>query len=183
MKGNKMLIQGTVLEVTNPDYQNNFGVQYQNITIQTVQGQIQGRIGTKKPYTVQDIGQQGQWDCEQAQNKQGSYNKFKKHYDNPYQGQQATQQGTGGTNSKPRDYDAENRGKVRTQFIKAAIIAGTLKCQSYEDVLTLTEFAMYGIDPSKAPEPHPDITEPQYNANPNYVGDNPTPPKDDDIPF
>ena len=35
-----------------------------------------------------------------------------------------------------------------------------------------------GIEPSNAPEPHPSI-----QANPDYVGDDPPPPKDDSIPF
>ncbi|GAI30155.1 unnamed protein product, partial [marine sediment metagenome] len=131
-------------------------VQYQNITVQTVQGPVEGRIGTKKPYTDQDLNQQGQWDCETASSSKGTYNKFKKHYDKPYQGQSTSQntqpspqQAAQGTNSPPRDYDAENRGKVRTQFIKAAIISGDLRCRSFADVLTLTEFAMTGIDPNQ----------------------------------
>ncbi len=93
-----MLVQGQIIAITPPDYTNNFGVQYQNITVQTVQGPVEGRIGTKKPYTAQNINQQGQWDCEAASNNQGTYNKFKKHYDKPYQGQQGTQQAPQTTN-------------------------------------------------------------------------------------
>jgi len=78
-----MLIKGTISVVNPPDYADNYGNQYQNITVDTIQGQITGRIGCKKSYTNADIGQQGQWDTEQATSPQGPYNKFKKHYDTP----------------------------------------------------------------------------------------------------
>jgi len=81
-----MLINGTLSGVRPPNFTNRHGVQYQDIQITNVQGQkIVGQIGCKAPYTEQNIGEQGQWDLEQATNSKGNpYNKLKKHYDTPY---------------------------------------------------------------------------------------------------
>ena len=87
-----MLISGTISQVTPPDYTNQFNVQYQNITIQTSNGPVQGRVGKKQPYTQADLNTADQWDMETATANGKSYNKLKKHYDQPYQGQQAPQQ-------------------------------------------------------------------------------------------
>lgn len=50
---------------------------------------------------------------------------------------------------QPRDYDAENRGKCRTQFVKAAIISGQIIIgpNHTEDIVWWTEFAMTGQVP------------------------------------
>lgn len=163
-----------------PNFSDRWGNQYQEVTVQTAQGEITGQKASKKALDESDIGLEIEWNCEVKQDKRKQdYNKFTKLQDPQYSSQdspQSPQHARQGTKApQARDYDAENRGKVRTQFIKAAIIAGTLKCKCYDDVLTLTEFAMTGIDPTKA--------KPQYQANPKYVGDNPPKPKDDDIPF
>ena len=165
-----MLIQGPIIAITPPDYTNQFGVQYQNITIQTVQGPVEGRIGTKKPYTEQDINQQGQWDCEISSNNQGAYNKFKKHFNKPYQGQvapqnpqQAPSQPAQGTNyqqpatqgKKEPDWDAIAEGKVR-HGILCAMLQGGISVD-YPEVLRHTVFVMTGIDPDSVPDPHPSI--------------------------
>lgn len=83
-----MIISGTIQQVSPPDYTDKYSNQYQNITVNTPQGMVTGRIAAKNPYALQDIGKQGQWDIEQASNLQGQYNKLKKHYDQPYQGGQ-----------------------------------------------------------------------------------------------
>ena len=190
-----MLVQGQIIAIDPPNYQDQWGNKYQNIVVRTVSGDVTGRIATKKPYTAHNLNQNGQFDCEEAQNNQGTYYKFKKHYDTPYQQrgqsapqntQQAPPQPAQATNApynapqvKQRDYDAENRGKCRTQFIKAGIASNQLKCQTLQDILNWTEFAMLGIDPSKVPNPDPSI-----QNNPNYVGDEPDRiPDDSDIPF
>jgi hypothetical protein len=145
-----MIVQGQITAVAPPDYSNKYGVQYQNITINTpTAGAITGRIGTKTPFSQQDIGQQIQLECEQAQKNDGSpYNKFKRYNPDYQQGQQTQAQP-----QQKRDYNAENRGKCRTQFIKAAIIAGKINCTSYNDVIELTEFAMTGIIPPNSRQP------------------------------
>lgn len=54
--------------------------------------------------------------------------------------------------TRPRDYDAENRGKCRTQFIKAAIASGQIVLNSENivgDIISWTEFAMTGIVPQQ----------------------------------
>lgn len=174
------LIQGEIIAIMPPNFSDNWGNQYQDVTVRTAQGDISGQKASKQALTENDIGAQVEWNCEVKQDRRGqNYNKFTKPQDPQYASQgRATrpQQARQGTNApQARDYDAENRGKVRTQFIKAAIIAGTLKCKCYDDILTLTDFAMTGIDPAKA--------KPQYRPNPNYVGDDPPPPVDDDIPY
>ena len=171
------LVQGEIVAIMPPNFTDNWGNQYQDVTVRTAQGDISGQKASKQVLTENDIGAQVSWNCEPKQNSRGqNYNKFTKPQDSQYApqgGVTRTQQARGGTNApKARDYDAENRGKIRTQFVKAAIIAGTLKCQCFGDVLTLTEFAMTGIDPAKS----------QSNTNPNYVGANPPPPEGD-IPF
>lgn len=49
----------------------------------------------------------------------------------------------------PRDYDAENRGKIRTQFVKAAIISGQIIIgpNHMEDMNYWTEYVMTGVAP------------------------------------
>lgn len=131
-------------------------------TLSSFQGNYQG-----KPY----VGYSGFWNS----NAQTNQNTPSQPQQAPSQPAQATNyQQPAPTQGKQRDYDAENRGKVRTQFIKAAIISGDLRCRSFADVLTLTEFAMTGIDLN---------VQQQTNANPEYVGDDPPPPTNDDIPF
>lgn len=86
-----MIINGTIKQVFPPDYTDpKWHNQYQNIVVDTVSGDMTGRIGCKKPYTQQDIGSQGQWECVQDTNAQGAYNKFKKY--NPQYPDQATPQ-------------------------------------------------------------------------------------------
>lgn len=170
------LIQGQITAIMPPNFTDQWGNKYQDVTVQTAQGDISGQKASKTALTQQDIGTQIEWNLEVKQNTRNqNYNKFTKPQDPQYGSQgssQRPQQARQRTNApQARDYDAENRGKVRTQFIKAAIIAGTLKCQSFEDVLNLTKFAMTGIDPAKS----------QYQANPEY-SDNPSEPEGD-IPF
>lgn len=66
------------------------------------------------------------------------------------QPQQGQQQPTQRPNApQPRDYDAENRGKIRTQFVKAAIISGQIVIgpNLTEDMNYWTEYAMTGQVP------------------------------------
>ena len=116
-----MLVQGPIISIEPPDYTDDYGNHYQNIVVRTVSGDIKGRIGTKKPYTEQNLQQQGQWDCEAKEGGQGLYNKFKKHYDKPYQGQQAPSQPAQATNEqqsapqgkKEPDWDAKDLRMAR----------------------------------------------------------------------
>lgn len=80
----------------------------------------------------------------------------------PPQPQQGVQQPAQATktpqaqNNTP-DWDAIAEGKVRTQFIKAGIISKQLKCETLQDILSWTTFAMTGVDPDTVPNPHLDI--------------------------
>lgn len=132
------------------------------MTLQTAEGQITGEIGAKSG--TYPMNPNDQITVEINNTTHGA--KFKKVNPQYAQGDSQSgysgpQQAAGGTSSGGRDYDAENRGKCRTQFIKAAIIGGGLNCRSFEEVLILTEFAMTGIPPQT-----------QQTA-----------PPDDDIPF
>ena len=120
-----MLIQGTIVGVEAPDYTDpKYHNQYQNITISTAQGTVEGRIGTKTPYTKADIGKPGKWDSEPGTNSQGPYNQFKKHYDKPYQQQGQQRQPAVQPQGQKPDWDAIALGKVRHGIVCAFIQAG-----------------------------------------------------------
>lgn len=132
------------------------------MTLQTDEGQITGEIGSKSE--IYPMNPNDQITVEIKNTNHGV--KFKKINPQYAQGgHSGPQQATGGARSNGRDYDAENRGKCRTQFIKAAIIAGGLNCRCFDDVIVLTEFAMTGIPPQAQQQS-------QQSA-----------PPDDDIPF
>lgn len=133
-----MVISGTITGVEAPNFTDHHGNQYQNITIETAGGPVTGRIGCKKPYTNQDINKQGQWELEQATSSQGPYNKLKKHYDTPYQGQPQSPQ---------QSNDANAEGKVRYGLVCAYIQAG--KEPPIGEIQYWTEFIVTG----KAPIP------------------------------
>lgn len=163
-----MLLTGTITRVEPPDFSDKYGNQYQNIYIDAGNGELKGRIGCKKPYTQESIGSQGQWECEQASSPQGQYNKLKKHFDQPYQGQQSTRQR--GTDDKP-DWDAIAEGKVRHGVVCAAIQSGQVKVENIQDIEYWKNYIITGrapLPPSKIPEPHPDITE-RHNPNKDEV--------------
>jgi len=77
-------------------------------------------------------------------------------------------------NKKDVDWDAISRGKVRHGVVTAYISAGTepaiYRCEYW------TNYIMTGKDPDGIPDPDPSITE-------GYIGDDPPPPTDDEIPF
>ncbi|KKM25500.1 hypothetical protein LCGC14_1594410 [marine sediment metagenome] len=68
---------------------------------------------------------------------------------------------------QPRDYDAENKGKVRTQFVKAAIIAKQIVIgpDHIGDLNYWTEYAMTGNAPLPPERQHPGdlLTSPTLN--------------------
>ncbi len=73
------------------------------------------------------------------------------------------------------------RRMARVALMVAMLRNGQSPLLSY--VTELVEYSMTGIEPSNVPEPDPSIQEPQYQPNPEHVGDNPPPPIDDNIPF
>lgn len=140
--------RGTIKAIQpNGGYQSQHG--YINtfmMTIQTNEGQITGEIGSKSQQYP--IGVNDPITVEIKNTTNGvKFKKINPEYaqgDSQGYGQPAQGQSSGG-----RDYDAENRGKCRTQFIKAAIINGQITCGTFADVLMLTEFAMTGIIPQQ----------------------------------
>lgn len=137
------------------------GYQSQNGYINTFQMKIQcddgefiGQIGSKSQIYPLAIGQPISVTVTNTEHGV-RFKKFNPQYSAPG-GTGSYPQSTGGQQPAPRDYDAENRGKVRTQFIKAAIIKGSLRCECYEHVLELTEFAMTGIIPQEQQQPPDD---------------------------
>ncbi len=169
-----MLISGTITGVGTPDFTDSYGNQYQNITIETTQGSMTGRIACKTPYTEQSIGSQGQWDSEQAQNQQGAYNKFKKHYDKPYQSQQGApqnppqapsqpsgQQNAPATATKPQQTedlarirsmawaygkDLETHYIIRVPIEELPLLVDSL-ARIYQHACAATAFIVYGTKP------------------------------------
>jgi hypothetical protein len=123
------LIQGQLSEVTPPDFKDNYGNSYQNITVNTQSGPIQGRKASKQPYGIHDVGREVKWECEAASNSRGPYNKFKTPPDPRYQ-QQAPQAATG-QGSPPQNPRRSNApqcedvpGKVRHGVVCAYLSAG-----------------------------------------------------------
>jgi len=126
-------------------------------TISTFQGNYKGQ-----PY----IGYSGFWNS----NAQVA----------PHNTQQAPQ-ATNSPQSAPQgkkdpDWDAIAEGKVR-HGILCAMLSGGISVD-YEEVLRHTTFVMTGKNHDAYPDPDPSI-----QNNPDYVGDNPRPPADEDIPF
>jgi hypothetical protein len=106
-----MLIQGNIIAIMPSDYTDTWGNKYQNITVQTAQGEIEGRKGSKTEYTQNDIGKQIKWVCEKARNKRGEYNKFSMLPDPRYASQDTPQsspqaaQATNASQSAPQDVE------------------------------------------------------------------------------
>ena len=142
----------------NGGYQSQRGYIYTSMmTIDVAgEGQITGEIGSKSDPYPMNVGDEITFDF--TNTAHGT--KFKKVNPQYAQGQQNAPQGQ---NSGNRDYDAENRGKCRTQFIKAAIIGGQIRCRDFVECDMLVRYAMTG----------------DYPAQPQQG----TKPPDDDIPF
>ncbi len=128
------------------------------------EGQITGEIGSKSVNYPLVVGNEINFEMK---NTEHGF-KFKKV--NPQYAQGGSQQGGGQANAPQRDYDAENRGKCRTQFVKAAIIAGQMSCRDFAECDLLVSYAMTGRVPAF---PLPDQSR--------QVPD--TPASDDDIGF
>uniref|UniRef100_A0A6M3JHU5 Uncharacterized protein n=1 Tax=viral metagenome TaxID=1070528 RepID=A0A6M3JHU5_9ZZZZ len=140
------------------------------MTINTQQGQVTGQIGSKsqqypmqigEPITVESTTTQHgvkfkkinpqyqQWGGQQQQN-QGQY-----------QGQQQSQ---GTQRGQQQNNDEKARGMVRHGVICAAIQRGQMKCETWGDVMTYTQFIMTGVIPqeqqnyggNQAPDQYPD---------------------------
>jgi len=137
-----------IIKAIQPDggYQSRNGYIYQyQMTIEVQgEGQVTGEIGSKSdPYPML-VGDEINVEITNH-DKARTGKKFKKI--NPQYQQNSGQQASGGGGG--RDYDKENRGKIRTQFIKAAIINGQIKCGTFADVIMLTDFAMTGVIPQE----------------------------------
>ena len=95
----------------------------------------------------------------------------------PQNGQRASQHAPQSTNyrqpapqGKKEPERSDTEGKVIRRGLVCAMLQGGITVD-YDEVLRHTVFVMTGIDPDNAPEPHKDITEPQYKVNEEYVGD------------
>lgn len=179
-----MLVQGQIVAIMPPDYSDNYGNQYQNITVRTAQGDIQGRKASKQALTQNDINTQVEWNCEQAQSKRGAYNKFTKPQDPQYasqnqqQGVQQPAQRTNAPISAPNNRDAsicrQTAGKVAAEILTNIVDKSDMANISAEVIRIakpIADWFLMGKEPAQ-----------QYQANPQYVGDEPPPPTDD-IPF
>ena len=137
-----MIISGTIIAVEKPDYTDpQYGNQYQNITIETRDGEITGRIGCKKPYTKQDQLSKGQWELEVKTNAQGEYNRLKKYYAQPYtppQGQ--TRRPAASSEQKVEekvDWDAKDLRMARMSGLNNATRLVCLLAEMEKDVAYL----------------------------------------------
>lgn len=123
------MLTGNITSVQAPDYKDNYGNSYQNITVTDANGQpTRGRIASKIPYTLEDVGSQGQWDVEQKQNNQGSYLRFKRHTD--YQGGQYPPQSTSQRPQQPRggtnDSDMVRIRSMALAYAKDLVVASKI---------------------------------------------------------
>ena len=136
------------------------------------QGSYQG-----SPYT----GYSGFWSHGAAQTSQGS----------PQRPQQARQ----GTNAPQPDWDAKDLRMARMNALTNSTKLICLMAEVGKDIYLTTKdkvglvnlitqtaeivvhYIYNGLTKKQAPE------QPQYQANPDYVGDNPPPPVDEEVPF
>lgn len=171
------MLTGTIQNVEPPDSSDNYGNQYQFITITDANQQPnRGRIGAKIPYTSQDIGKQISVNVEQKQSQKGPYLYFKKPQDNQYQGQQGPQQARRATNGE------DMIKKVRSMalaYAKDLVVAEKLIYSNLE--ATAIEFTSFIMSGQSFKQP---VNQPQETRNnPEWVGDDPPPPTDDGIPY
>ncbi len=188
------IIKGTIREVRLPDGKpDQYGNSYQFIKVATDAGDVWGRIGCKKPYTANDVGQNGQWESTQETDNQGqTRNKFKKHYDKPYQGQQAPSASSGTSKDENVDWDAKDMRNARMAGLKAAtqlicLMAEMMKIEVSPNTIkkTAAEFVDYIYNGLGASEQAGNLLgkPPEgVQTNPDWVGPDPPPPSDD-IPF
>jgi hypothetical protein len=108
------------------------------------EGQVTGEIGSKTQTYPMNPGDEITFEM----NNTAHGVKLKKVNPQYAQGgSQGQQNQPQGSNSGGRDYDAENRGKCRTQFIKAAIIGGQIRCRDFVECDMLVRYAMTGDYP------------------------------------
>lgn len=177
-----MLITGTIAKADPPDFRDQYGNQYQNITIQTITGPVLGRKASKTPYAVQDIGRQVEWECTQQTSSRGPYNKFTKPQDPQYaqpQGQQGVQQAAGRPNAASKD-DCLNRQSAAKS---ACHRYHRLPEATTREVIELAKTILYFIETGDNLADVPEMLPAGGQPNPDYVGDNPPPPTDGNIPF
>lgn len=177
-------ISGTIQSVGPPVGSDQWGNQYQYITINTPNGPITGRIGTKKPYTTQNLNQQGQWEVTQGADQSGQpENKFKKHYDTPYRGGQYAPQNApqgppqaAGTPNVPQNKDMHI---MRLAVLKAVLSATEIPLDMVRDYLMagvqFTFTGKWAVTPAMPSSATP---------SPAMGGDEQGPPAtEDDIPW
>lgn len=193
------IISGTITKVDLPDFTDTHNNQYQNITVKGESGRVMvGRIACKSPYTTEDIGKKGKWEATKDSNSRGDYNRFKKHYDTPYGGQQGPQQGgqqapqrtTQYVKKEEPDWDAIAAGKTLCNVVCAYIQAGEVPeevaCWHWTDFIMKKRLRgpQKMDDMSELNQPVEEDSGTPQGGNPNldYVGDNPKPPEGK-IPF
>ena len=154
-----MLITGTILEVAPPNYQDNYGNHYQNITLQTQAGPVLGRKASKTPYGVHDINKTVSWECEEKTNSRGPYNKFTTPQDpkyaqpvQPYAGQAAQ-----ALPATPQPANSAKDELIVSQVVYKGMIelecAGKLARTEYETrFVDDVKLILHGKDPRNVPD-------------------------------
>lgn len=154
-----MLITGTILQISPPDFTDNYGNHHQNITIQTQNGPVIGRKGSKTPYAVQDLNKQVSWECEQKTNSRGAYNKFTMPQDPKYaqtapqQPQQAAQQAV----QQPNVPQGEDKA---VGMVRHGVVCAYISASVDPDIQTCnywTQYIMTGQAPLPPAKPSEEI--------------------------
>lgn len=143
-----------IIKAIQPDggYQSKNGYIYQSqMTIEFEgEGQQTGEIGSKSDPYPANVGEEINVEIKIDQRARTGYKYKKINPQYPQGGSQGSGQPTGGQNSQGRDYDAENRGKCRTQFIKAILINSgmfTMDADSKVYIDGLVHYSMTGVIP------------------------------------
>lgn len=188
-----MIISGTISQAGPPsEPTGQWAVRYQDVTITDNTGQIwAGRIGSKMGYS---LNTPIQVTVEQKQGNDGPYNYFKKYNPQYQQGQQqnapqAPSRVAGTSNaSKDVDWDAKDLRMARMSGLSNAtklmcILAEMVRQEISSDIIKkcAAEYVDYIYNGIKRKSEQP--TAERGQPNPNYVGNNPPPTGDDDIPF
>ncbi len=168
------LIQGEIIAIMPPNFTDSWGNQYQDVTVRTVQGDVQGQKASKAALTENDIGAQVEWNIEVKQNNRNqNYNKFTKPQDPQYASQnRATrpQRATQGTKPQNNGRNTSINTSIERQCaFKAACSRAQGTDMEPSKIVDLARQGQYFIETgdniNDVPNPSQSI-----QTNPQYVG-------------
>lgn len=182
-----MAVNGTIVSVVpSGGYQSRNGyISKFQMTVQDSTGKsITGEIGSKSGVYPLVPGQPIM--VEVTNTSHGvRLKKINAGYEQPQGPQQAPSRLASAQNRTNVDWDDIAKSKIRDTIVCALIKAGhSIEKKDAQWIIDLTHFVKEGTWPgSKIPAANPAMGDSHYPENEEWVGDNPPPPAEDDIPF